>query len=273
VLRNAKPYIYAVVIIYSLFALFPIFWAFVNSMKTLESIAANPLSVKPERFLQNYVRVFRERPFLLYIRNSVLITVPTVLVVSSLGSLGAYCFSRFKFRGRKVLFVAIIATRLFPPISLLVPWYMLAERFNLLDTHFVLILAGIYLNLPIAIWLLRGFFDDLPADFDEAGLIDGCTRVSVFYHILVPIIAPAIAAVAIITFLTTWNQYLLPAVVTFSSHARTLPVGVVEFVADAFVEWNLLCAGAVITSLPALVFVLLFQKYIVAGLVAGGVKG
>jgi multiple sugar transport system permease protein len=271
--KNPTLYMYFVVAVFSLILIFPIIWTFITSLKSLETIFGNPLSPKPSYFLHNYIRVFGDRPFLLYARNSLLVTIPTVAIVITLSSLAAYCFSRFRFRGRKLFFVLVIATRLFPPISLLVPWYMLGDTFNLLDTHLILILTGVYLDLPIAIWLLTGFFDDLPRDFDEAGLIDGCSRITVFYYILVPCIAPAIAAVSIMVFLFSWNEYLLPAITTFTSAARTLPVGVVEFVADAFVEWNLLCAGAIITSLPALLFVILFQQYIVRGLIAGGVKG
>ena len=264
---------YLIVAAFSLVLMFPIIWTFITSLKSLETIFGNPLSPRPSYFLHNYIRVFGERPFVLYARNSLLVTVPTVIIVITLGSLGAYCFSRFNFKGKKIFFILVIATRLFPPISLLVPWYMLGDTLNLLDTHLILILTSVYLDLPIAIWLLTGFFDDLPRDFDEAGLIDGCSRITVFFHILVPCIAPAIAAVSIMVFLFSWNEYLLPAITTFTTAARTLPVGVVEFVADAFVEWNLLCAGAIITSLPALFFVILFQKYIVRGLIAGGVKG
>ena len=271
--KSPTTYMYLVVAVFSLIMLFPIFWTFITSLKSLETIFGNPLSLKPSYFLHNYFRVFGERPFLLYARNSILVTIPTVIIVITLGSLGAYCFSRFDFKGKKVFFILVIATRLFPPISLLVPWYMLGDTFNLLDTHLILILTSVYLDLPIAIWLLTGFFDDLPRDFDEAGLIDGCSRITVFFYILVPCIAPAIAAVSIMVFLFSWNEFLLPALTTFTTAARTLPVGVVEFVADAFVEWNLLCAGAIITSLPALLFVILFQKYIVRGLIAGGVKG
>lgn len=272
-LNKSRLLVHAFLLLFSLALLFPVLWTFALSFRSLESITSNPVSPVPNIFLKNYVRVLKERPFLLYIRNSLLVTVPTVIVVIALGSLGAYCLNRFHFRFNKAVFVLIIATRLFPPISLLVPWYALAERLNILDTRLVLVLIGIYLNLPISIWLLRGFFDDFPREFDEAGLIDGCTRISVFFRIVAPIIAPAIAAVAIMTFLSSWNDFLLPAIVSFSDRSRTLPVGVVEFIADEFIEWNLLSAGAIITSLPALFFVMLFQKYIVAGLSAGGIKG
>lgn len=272
-LNKSRLLVHAFLLLFSLALLFPVLWTFVLSFRSLESITSNPVCPLPNTFLKNYIRVLNERPFLLYIRNSLLVTVPTVLVVIALGSLGAYCLNRFHFRLNKAVFVLIIATRLFPPISLLVPWYALAERLNILDTRFVLVLIGVYLNLPISIWLLRGFFDDFPREFDEAGLIDGCTRISVFFRIVAPIIAPAIAAVAIMTFLSSWNDFLLPAIVSFSDRSRTLPVGVVEFIADEFIEWNLLSAGAIITSLPALFFVMLFQKYIVAGLSAGGIKG
>ena len=129
-----------------------------------------------------------------------------------------------------------------------------------------------YMNLPYAIWIMRGFFDDMPRSLDEAGYVDGCTKAMVLRRIVLPIAAPGLAATAIIVFLTSWNDFLLASVVTFSDASKTLPVGVVGYIADAYIQWNLLAAASVVTCIPAIIFIFGFQKFIVTGLVAGSVK-
>jgi len=265
---------YVIIILYSLYALIPFLWMLSTSLKGINEIWDWPPRWIPTKLMWgNYPEVFHARPFARYTLNSVVISLTITSICIALGSLAGYVFSRFRFKWDKFLFVAVLATRIFPPISFITPWYIIGEKMGIIDTYWILIAVHIYMNLPFAIWIMRGFFDDMPRSLDEAGYVDGCTRTMVLRYIILPAAAPGLAATAIIVFLNSWNDYLLASIVTFTTASKTLPVGIVDFVADAYIQWNLLSSASIITCIPALIFILFFQKFIVAGLTAGSVKG
>lgn len=265
---------YTIIILYCAYALMPLLWIVSTSLKVPTEVWSWPTKWIPNKLMWgNYAEVFKGRPFERYIINSLVVSLTVSAICIALGSLTGYVFSRYHFKLDKFLFVAVLATRIFPPISFITPWYIIGEKMGIIDTYWILIAMQIYMNLPFAVWIMRGFFDEMPRSIDEAGLIDGCTKTMVLRYIILPLSTPGVAATAIIVFINSWNDYLFASVVTFSVASKTLPVGVVEFVGDAMIMWNLLSAASIITCIPALIFILFFQRFIVQGLTAGSIKG
>lgn len=265
---------YLIVLFFATITIVPILWVFSTSIKPMSEIRTWPPYWIPKhsQFI-SYVRIFTTRPFLQYTANSAIVASVSTAICVLLGLFTGYSLSRKKFKGRTTIALLILATRLFPPIALISPWYGLASKFNLINTRLVLIIAYIYMNLPFVVWIMLGFFDRIPREIDDAGKIDGCNKLSLLRYILIPLAGPGIATASIFTFLLSWNEYLLAAVLTVSPSAKTIPVGVMEFISDEFIVWNQLCSASIMASIPAFVFVLLFQQYIVKGLTAGAVKG
>lgn len=256
---------------------FPIWYAFVSSLKSLNAIHNNPMSLLPMDPIvpiwKNYTDLWTKRQFDDYTSNSLIVAITTTFIVMILGTLGGYGFSRFRFRYDNYVFVGILMARLLPPIGMLVPFYRLFLDLHLLDTELVLIIVHTYLNLPLVIWLMRNYFISIPADLDEAAYIDGATRFQTFKDIILPLAKPGIAAVGILTFLYSWREFLMAFIMTTSPKALTVPVGATLFQQDVVVLWNYLAAAGFIAMLPGILFVIVFQRYIVTGLTSGAVKG
>jgi len=262
------------VFVFAVVSVVPILWAFSTSIKPLNEVRVwPPYWIPKEPYWRTYREVFETRPFLSYMRNSLIVASATTAICVLLGGLGGYSLSRARFRAKWALAITILGMRLFPPIALVTPWFQLASRFGILDQYVTLIAAYVYMNLPFVIWIMMGFFDEVPQEIDEAGMVDGCTKWQLLRRVIAPLAGPGLATASIFAFLLSWNEYVLAAVLSFSERCKTLPVGVMEFIGDEFVAWNQLCAGALIASIPAFIFVLAFQKYIVRGLMAGAVKG
>jgi len=265
---------YLIMLFFAGITIVPLLWAFSTSIKPMSEVMTWPPYWIPKIFqFTSYIKVFTTRPFLQYAANSAIVVLVSTVICVLLSLFTGYSLSRTKFKGKNAIALLILATRLFPPIALISPWYRLASKFNLINTHLVLIIAYVYMNLPFVVWIMMGFFDKLPREIDDAGKIDGCNKLSLLRYILIPLAAPGIATVSIFTFLLSWNEYLLAAVLTISPTAKTIPVGVMEFISDEFIVWNQLCSASIIACIPAFVFVVLFQQYIVKGLTAGAIKG
>ena len=272
-LFSRKIYYYLGLLFFVAIGIVPVLWAFSTSIKSLTEVRAwPPYWVPKSPHFITYFEIFETRPLFQYMTNSLIVAAATTLICVVLGGLAGYSLSRLTFRGKGFIAIAILASRLFPPIALITPWFSLAERFAILDTHIVLIAAYTYMNLPFIIWIMMGFFDEIPLEIDDAGFVDGCSKLQLLRWVIAPLAAPGLATASIFTFLLSWNEYLLAAVLTFSPDAKTLPVGVMEFIGDEFVKWNQLCAGSLVASVPAFIFILVAQKYIVSGLLAGSAK-
>ncbi|QHS18124.1 carbohydrate ABC transporter permease [haloarchaeon 3A1-DGR] len=260
-----------------LYFTFPIYWTFINSIKTLSGVHNFPPTLIPQQTIdplwQNYVDIWYDRAFNKYTLNSLVIAITTTTIVMTFGTLAGYGFSRFRFPYDDYVFIAILGARLLPPVGMLVPFFSLFGDLNLLDTRISLIVVYTYMNLPLVVWLMRNFFVSIPADLDEAAYIDGATRFQTFKDVILPIARPGIAASAILVFLFSWREFLFALVLTVSEASRTLPIGAVLFVEDVVVVWNYLSAAGFLAMLPALIFVVIFQRHIVSGLTAGAIKG
>lgn len=270
---SKRSYYYIAILFFVIVGILPILWAFSTSIKPLAEIREWPIYWIPKNLqFSAYIEVFKTRPFFQYMKNSLIVASLSTLVCTILGGLTGYSLSRLSSKFKIVIAIAILGLRLFPPIALLTSWYSLADQLNILDTHLVLVAAYTYMNLPFVIWVMMGFFDEIPREIDDAGFIDGCSKVQLMRWVIVPLAAPGLATAAIFSFLLSWNEYVLAAVLTFSTKAKTLPVGVMEFIGDEFVKWNQLSAGSLLATIPAFIFILVAQKYIVSGLLAGSSK-
>jgi multiple sugar transport system permease protein len=190
-----------------------------------------------------------------------------------IGMSGGYAFARFRFAGKSATFLGLMLTRSVPGIALSLPLFIVYSRIGIIDTHFGLILTYVALNVPFTIWLIDGFFRQVPKDLAEAAQIDGCTRWQAFWKVEFPLAGPGIASAGIFAFLTCWNEYALASQLTRSVNSKTLPVGLLDYTAEFTIDWRGMCALAVVMIVPALALTFIIQKHLVSGLTFGAVKG
>jgi multiple sugar transport system permease protein len=254
------------------FSLFPIFWIVTTSLKQRVDVYTEKPVLLFRATLESYQRVFELQDFSRYLFNSFLVAASTTFIIMYFGALGAYALTRWRFSGYNWVSLAIIAARMFPPIALLPSFFLFASRMGLVDTRQVLIFAHSTYGLPFIVFMLAGFFRQIPRDLDEAALIDGCSYLSLFNRIMLPSIAPGLAATAILSFIWSWNEFLFALVLTRAS-SKTLPVVISEFIGFVQVDWQGLTAMATLLMVPSIVITFFTQRYLVKGLTAGAIKG
>jgi len=252
--------------------LFPLYWILAASFKTELSLYAKPPQWVFSPILENYKRVLFNIPFFQYLGNSLLIALGTTIGSLVLGTLAAYGFSRVKFRGSEVLRFLILVTRMVPRMTLVVPYYLLMMKIGMLDTYIGLVIAYVSFALPFSIWLLIGFFDDVPIEVEEAAMVDGCTPLGTLIRVVIPIAAPGLAVAAIFAFLVSWNEFLF-ALILSGPASKTLPVVIAGLTTDLGPLYGEMSAAAVMIMLPNIVMTLVMQRYVVRGLTLGAVKG
>jgi len=206
------------------------------------------------------------------IRNSLVIASATTGICISVGSLAAFGFSQYRFPLHNFLLALIIAVRIIPPVALLIPFYIQAQTFSLFDTWYILIITNTFMNLPFVVWMLEKFFDEIPKPILEAARIDGCSKLGTLQKIVLPLSGPSIGAAMIICFLWSWNEFMFALTLTQSIASKPVSVAINDFVKDVGVAWVDMAAGGVIVCLPAILFCIFFQKWIIKGMTAGGVK-
>ena len=251
----------------------PIVLMYLASFKTADvlSVLPPPLFFTPT--LENYQKLLDTTPFVQYLWNTLIIAIATTVLSLVFGSLAAYSFTRFRYAGSDSLPLFYLVMRMLPRFVLVIPYYLLMRQLGLLNTHSALILAYTSFSLPFCIWLLIGFFKEIPIELEEAGMVDGASRIGVFTRIVIPLVAPGLAATAIFTFLLGWNE-LLFSLVLAGRDSRTLPTLATSFaVSDRGIEWGPLNAMGSLVLLPVIVMALLVQQHIVKGMTMGAVKG
>lgn len=266
-------FFYLFVIVFVGIIILPFLWQFLTSIKPMSEISAIPAKWIPSEInIQYYFNVFEKHPFGRYLLNSFIVAVCTTVLGLLVGASAAYALARLRFKGKKILLMAILSISMFPAIATLSPIYLLLKQFNLLNTYPGLIIPYITFALPLAIWLLTNFFSQLPKGFEEAASIDGCSRAGIFFKIMLPLIKPAIFSVALIVFINAWNEYIYALTFMTNDLMRTVPVGIAMFPSNYEMPWGDMAAGSVIVTVPLIILVLIFQKKIIAGLTTGGVK-
>lgn len=257
----------------------PGLWIVLNSFRpTVEIMAKPPVWIPNELNLDHYRSMFGGIgeggvPVLTYFRNSLVISVTSTLVAILVGMAGGYAFARYRFKGKSAIFVGLMITRAVPGVALSLPLFIIFARVGIIDTHFGMILAYVAMNVPFTIWLIDGFFRQVPKELAEAAEIDGCTRWQAFWRVEFPVARSGIASAGIFAFLTSWNEYALASQLTRSTTSKTMPVGLLDFTSEFTLNWGGMCALAVLMIIPALVLTFLVQKHLIAGLTFGGVKG
>ena len=223
--------------------------------------------------LYHYRALFTERRFWLPIRNSLIVAGATTLFCVTLGSLCAYALARLRFRGKTLLLGAILAVSMFPQIAVVSPLFLLLRSLRLIDTYPGLVLPYLTFAMPLTVWLLVGYFRQLPAELEEAAMVDGASRLRAFREVIVPLALPGLAATAILTFVYSWNEFLFALSFTLGPERQTVPVAIALFRGQYQVPWGQVLAAAIVATTPVALLVLLFQRRIVQGLTAGAVKG
>jgi multiple sugar transport system permease protein len=256
-----------------LFAILPLFWTFYVSLREEVSITRYPtmLTTKNLSFLA-YTHIWRDTNFPVLIRNSLIVSSMTVLLSLVLGTAAGYALSRAKFKGRQGVLLSYLVIRLIPGVLLLVPIYIMMYKFHLLDTYFGLTFAYTTFTLPATIWLMKGFFDSLPPDLENAARVDGCSRLGAMWRISLPLVLPGLAATGTLTAITAWNDVLFAIMLTSSNKARTWPVGLREMIGEFQLPWELLTATAIMSLLPVVIGFALVGRKMVAGITAGSLK-
>jgi ABC-type glycerol-3-phosphate transport system permease component len=251
----------------------PFYWAVVASLTSEAALFAGAPLLPRDPGLEHYRALFRERDFLTPLRNSLAVAAATTTLCLALGAPAAYAVARLRFRGRGLVLAVVLAVSVFPQISLVSPLYVLLRALRLIDTHAGLVVTYATFAMPLAVWLLVGYFRPLPADLEEAALVDGATRLQALRHVVLPLAIPGLATTAVLTFIYCWNEFLFALSFTVSPERHTVPVAIALFRGQYQVPWGQILAAAVVATAPVAAAVLLLQRRIVQGLTAGAVKG
>ncbi|MFN4129179.1 MAG: carbohydrate ABC transporter permease [Paracoccaceae bacterium] len=254
---------------------FPLFWMLVTSVKPQSELFRRPPTMLPESWtMEHYWHLLTQTNFLVYFRNSVMLSTVTTLLVVTVATLGAYSLVRFRYRGRESLAFMVLFTYLLPSVVLIIPLYLMLVGLGLSNTLFSLVIAYTTFALPYALWLMRSFMAGVPDDLEYAAMVDGASRMGAFYDVILPQLLPGIISTALFTFILSWNEYLYALVLVNSDNARPLTTGVMNMLISSFnIEWSLLMAASVMMSVPLIIVFAFLQSYLTRGFGAGAVKG
>jgi multiple sugar transport system permease protein len=251
---------------------FPILWVILTSLKQ----PVDAFTMPPKWFftptIKHYVTLWVERPFFKYFLNSMIMSIGTVLISIPSSVLAGYYLSRFTTRNNRTLLFALLIIRMIPPIILAIPFFLIAHKFGLHDTYVIIILILTAFNQPFAIWLIRGFFLEIPIELDESAMIDGCSRFGAFWRIILPTVRPGIAASALFTFRGVYAEFLFSLILTGTS-TKPLTVLISEYGTEDLSYWSISAAGATSIMIPIIIILVLLQKHLVRGLTFGAIKG
>jgi multiple sugar transport system permease protein len=260
--------------LFGAYVLAPFIWMASISFKPEAEIFARELTLFPlTPTLANYRMIFEFIPYHRYFFNSLVVAIVTTLTSVGVSALAAYSFSRFRYRGRGLIAFLIIATQMFPLVTGIIPLYLVFSRLGIINTYWALFVAYVAFTIPFCTWMLKGFFDTIPKEIEEAAIIDGCTRLEVLWRIILPLSVPALVATGVFCFILSWNEFLYATVLTTSDSVRTLPAALGLMMGQGYTQWGGLNAAGILTTLPVVVFFLFFQRYLVQGLTAGAMKG
>jgi arabinogalactan oligomer/maltooligosaccharide transport system permease protein len=279
--------LHTVLISFTLLALYPVFWVLALSFSGQQSVGLIDLPSDPGFFerlrailpvpahwsLSNFIEVWTEQSFGRWLMNSVIISLMTTVLGVFLACTAAYAFSRFRFPGRDTGMLMFLVSQMFPGTLMLIPLFIIiVKQLQLGNTYIGLVIVYATTSIPFCVWMLKGYFDTIPYDIEESAIIDGASRLTIFWRIILPLAKPAIAITALFSFMTAWNEFILASVFMESEANYTAPVGLRFFVGGFASQWGYFAAGSVIVSLPVVVLFLQLQKYLISGLTAGSVK-
>ncbi len=252
------------------FVLLPILWILDVALSPGNSLGGEFFETMTSDHFSN---ILLSESFWIWTRNSIVVSVGTTILGLTLAIPAGYAFSRFKFRGRDYAMFSFLLVQMFPGVIILVPYFLVMKALGLLNTSFGLILAYSVTALPLCVWMLKGFFDTVPKELEEAAMVDGCSQNQVFWKIILPLSLPAVAVTALFSFLAAWNEFLLALTFNTSEEMYTLPVGLASLISSTGQAWGDFAAASLLVSLPVVILFIVFQRFLIEGLSAGGVKG
>ncbi|MGG4032658.1 carbohydrate ABC transporter permease [Paenibacillus cisolokensis] len=253
---------------------FPLYWITITSLKPQKDIFTYPIRYWPERIsFENYESIFRISKFHIYIGNSLMISIVASLIVIVIAVFSAYVMARYRFRGHGQIMLGFFATQMLPGFISLSSLYMMMSSMNLINNRFSLILMYTVIMIPFSTILLRGFFQRIPSSLEEAAMMDGCSRISALFRVIIPVMLPGIASTFIFAFVQNWNELFLAVMFIDDEPLKTLPVAMNSFVQKFDVDWGAMSAGTVLSVIPTVVLFAVAQRFIVEGLTQGAEKG
>jgi len=267
-------WVHALVWLLILFAVFPILQIVAISLRPGDQLYSTELQLIPDNATFAAYRImFTEKPFLLWLRNSLVVSLGTALIGVTLASLGGFALSRYRFGLRAAALQGILMTQMFPATMLLLPLYLLMRKLHLVDTLGGVMIAYVATALPFCIWTMKGYYDTIPVSLNEAALIDGCTPLQAFLRVTLPLSTPALVITGLFSFMTGWSEFMIARVMLASKELMTLPLGLESLFTTYQTEWANYAAGSLVVCLPVVGLFLVLNKYLVSGLTLGSVKG
>jgi arabinogalactan oligomer/maltooligosaccharide transport system permease protein len=267
--------IHSILILSCVIAIYPVLRVVSVSLRPGDRLLSTSLAIIPEdASFENFISVVTDKDFLLWVWNSLMITSATAIIGVILASTSAYAFSRWRFPGRNAGMIFLLATQMIPAAMLMVPIFILAVRLELVGTYRGLVIAYSIGSVPFSVWILKGYYDTIPRDLEEQAEIDGASRITSFYRIILPLSTPALAIVFLFNFMQAWNDYLLARVILANaSEIWTWPLGLQSLQDQFRTAWGQFAAGSVLVTIPVVILFLYSSKYLISGLTLGGVKG
>jgi arabinogalactan oligomer/maltooligosaccharide transport system permease protein len=269
----ASVALHGTLIVATFIALFPVAWVLLSSLKPASEIRRSEIALFSSPTLENYRKVLFDTDFPTWFLNSVVVAAFTMVIGIAMSASAGYALSRFNFPGKRGLMWVFLLTQMFPVAILIVPIYTIMAELGLIDTKASLVIAYCTVAVPFCAWMLRGYFDTIPRELDEAAALDGLGPFGTFYRVILPLARPGLAVTAFYTFLTAWGEVAYAIAFMQGSDHYTLGAGLQQFVPQFSPRWELLTAGAVLITIPAALVFFFAQKHLVAGLTAGGTKG
>jgi multiple sugar transport system permease protein len=263
----SKSLVWAFLILVCIYCLIPFAWMLSTSLKTeTEAFRIPPTWVPLEPTIDSYIGIWVRKNFGIYFFNSAVISLATAVLSTFFGALAGYGFSRFFFKGRRFLIGFFLSTQMLPGILLVGPYFKILSRFGLYDTRTGLIIAFLTICLPFSTWMMKGFIDKVPQELDQSAMVDGCSRMGIFFKIILPIVAPGMVATILFAFLLAWGDLL------WSENMITVTLGIARTVGEFRIIWPMLMAGSLVGGMPAILLYIFLQRLLVQGLTAGAVK-
>ena len=266
--------VYLLVILACTLTLFPFFWMVIASLTEEKLTYQYPPTFFPlnPQFV-SYIKIFLEKPLAFWMGNTLGVAVVVIALSTVVSILAGYSISRFRFAGRRIITQMILITQMIPGTLIVIPLYLMFMRFELLDTLSALILINTALVIPICVIVLKGFFDSIPVEVEEAACIDGCGTIGVLFRIVFPLSLPGFLTVVLLSFMTVWHEFLFATTLARSEATRVISVGLRYFIHEYFVDWNGIMAASVVVTIPAVIIFFVLEKWFLRGMTAGAVKG